>query len=81
MRKTGRDVERVELARLEGAGLNRRRRVLARFPARVARPSLSSLLARGHFGDARRLPRGRRLERDSTLARLSEHVLRPAPNP
>ena len=85
MRKTGRDVERVELV---APGKARARTAAAAFSQRLAGlrcspVSLSSLLARGPSSETLVVcPGGADLERDlDFLARLSEHVLWPAPDP
>ena len=85
MRKTGRDVERVELV---APGMGRARSAAAAFSQRLSGlrcspVSLSSLLARGPASETLVVcPGGASLERDlDFLARLSERVLWPAPGP
>jgi hypothetical protein len=85
MRKTGRDVERVELV---APGVARARSAAAAFCKRLpglrcSPVSLSSLLARGPASETLVVcPGGAGLERDlDFLARLSQRVLWPAPHP
>lgn len=85
MRKTGRDVERVELV---APGMARARSAAAAFSKRLPGPrcspvSLTSLLARGPASETLVVcSGGADLERDlHFLARLSERVLWPAPDP